>query len=340
MPEISVIVPVYKAEKYLSRCIQSILKQTFFDLELILVEDGSPDQSPAICDAFAQKDYRVKVIHQKNAGVSAARNTGLAEAKGKYITFVDSDDYINAEMYESMMEIARKYDCDLIMCDCLKEFGNQTELYSHNIRSGYYDRSQLEEEYFPHLLIMPNVEYPPTISNWLCLYRFDKENKKYLRYEEGIRYSEDLLFGAQMIYHANSFYYMKKQAFYYYNCINQQSATHTFAPDKWNDYVKLYWCIREKFGSCPEFDFSEQIDKVLLFFVYNAVGELLGNGKDNKKRNMEQVRKILNEPVVRDMFKRLNIQRLPVSSGLKLLTMCYKYQLGLDFLDAYQERKR
>ena len=111
-----------------------------------------------------------------------------------------------------MMEKAEQYDCDVVMCDCVKEFGDKSELYTHEIRSGYYSREQLEKEYFPHLLIMPNVEYPPTISNCLCL--FKNKNIK-LRYEEGIRFSEDLLFGAELMYQALSFYYMKDCCFYH-----------------------------------------------------------------------------------------------------------------------------
>lgn len=101
---VSIIIPVYKVEKYLSKCIESILKQTYFDLELILVDDGSPDKCPEICDTYASKDERVVVIHQKNAGVSAARNAGLEKAKGEYIGFVDPDDWIAPEMYEKMIQ--------------------------------------------------------------------------------------------------------------------------------------------------------------------------------------------------------------------------------------------
>ncbi|HOV37303.1 MAG TPA: glycosyltransferase family 2 protein [Spirochaetales bacterium] len=101
MPEVSIIVPVYNVEKYIHRCVDSILAQTFTDFECILIDDGSPDNCPAICDEYAQKDSRVKVIHQKNAGVSAARNVGLEAATGKWIGFVDSDDWIeNNYIYE------------------------------------------------------------------------------------------------------------------------------------------------------------------------------------------------------------------------------------------------
>ena len=103
MPEISIIVPVYKVEEYLPACIDSILAQTFRDFELILVDDGSPDNCPALCDAAAEKDARIRVIHQKNGGLSAARNAGLDIARGEWIGFVDSDDTVAPEMYAQLL---------------------------------------------------------------------------------------------------------------------------------------------------------------------------------------------------------------------------------------------
>ena len=100
MCEISIIVPVYKVEKYLKKCVDSILAQTFSDFELILVDDGSPDNSGRICDDYAKKDARVRVVHKQNGGLSSARNAGIEVAKGKYLGFVDSDDYIAEDMYE------------------------------------------------------------------------------------------------------------------------------------------------------------------------------------------------------------------------------------------------
>lgn len=116
MPLISVIVPVYKAENYLDRCVKSILSQTIRDLELILVEDGSPDRSGEICDDWLEKDSRVKVIHQENAGAGAARNAGLAIAQGDYIGFVDSDDWIHPQMYEVLYSSLSHNNCDMAMC--------------------------------------------------------------------------------------------------------------------------------------------------------------------------------------------------------------------------------
>ena len=117
MDKISVIVPMYKVEKYLRKCVDSILAQTYQNLEVILVDDGSPDGCPAICDEYAKKDKRVKVIHKLNGGLSDARNAGLDIATGEYIGFVDSDDYIVPNMYEELYNAIKKYDCDLAVSD-------------------------------------------------------------------------------------------------------------------------------------------------------------------------------------------------------------------------------
>ncbi len=332
MTKISVIVPVYKAEKYLKRCVESILNQTYRNLELILVDDGSPDQSPALCDKIAAKDSRVTVIHQENAGVAAARNAGLDSATGEYITFVDSDDYVDPEMYEAMMKHALEDNCDLVLCDCLKEFPDHSEPYSHDIRSGFYDAKQLKEEYYPHLLIMENIEYPATISNCVMLFR----NRNIPRYPVGIRFSEDWLFGAQVMLQAHSFYYMKGQNFYHY-CMNPQSATHVYAPDKWNDYRSLHQKMREVFWNYLEYNFNNQVDQALLFLIYNAVGDTYsasGVTVDEKKRIIQN---ILSEQQVREMFGRIRISDLLISKKQKIITWCYQHRLGLKALVRYYQ---
>lgn len=105
---LSIIVPVYKAEKHLDRCVESILSQTYGNIELVLVDDGSPDACPAMCDSWAKRDWRVRVIHKKNNGASSARNAGLDMASGEYIGFVDADDFVEPDMYETLMKTRSK----------------------------------------------------------------------------------------------------------------------------------------------------------------------------------------------------------------------------------------
>lgn len=130
MAAISIIVPVYKVEPYLRRCVDSILVQTFADFELILVDDGSPDNCPAICDEYAAKDSRVRVIHQENSGVSAARNAGLdaLSPDSEWITFVDSDDWVNEEYLERLYDAVREHHTEVSVCGYVQTKGEEPDL--------------------------------------------------------------------------------------------------------------------------------------------------------------------------------------------------------------------
>lgn len=119
-PLISVIVPIYNVEKYLARCVDSIVNQTYKNLEIILVDDGSPDRCPKMCDDYAEKDSRIKVVHKKNGGLSDARNAGMAVATGEYISFIDSDDYVSDDFFECLLDVMNKENSDIAECSVVK----------------------------------------------------------------------------------------------------------------------------------------------------------------------------------------------------------------------------
>lgn len=150
-PLLSVIVPVYNVEKYLNKCIESIVNQTYKNLEIILVDDGSPDNCHLICDDWAQRDGRIKVIHKKNAGVSSARNAGLDEARGSFIGFVDGDDIIYEDFYETLLAEAIKNDADISACafSYLNDsYGKYKESECYIKSKKLYDSQELLNEYF------------------------------------------------------------------------------------------------------------------------------------------------------------------------------------------------
>ncbi|MEE1115083.1 MAG: glycosyltransferase [Eubacterium sp.] len=330
---ISIIIPVYQAAERLNRCMRTVLAQTYTDLEVLLVDDGSTDGSAALCDAYAERDPRVRVFHTENRGVSAARNLGLSEATGDYIAFVDSDDYIDRVMYEKMLETAEKNGADVVLCDCIKEWDNgESEEFTHGIREGFYDKYQLRDEYYPELLMTVDVDYPASISNWLLLFRRELSSGNPLpRYVEGVRFSEDLLFGAELMLACGSFYYMKDAYFYHY-CIHKMSASHTFAPDKWKDYEKLYDRALEVFAGRYDPDFNPQIDRMLLFFVWNAVGDILAESDLTVKERVTAAKEILCDPKVQAMFGRIDLWDLPIPAKLKVLTQMYRFRVGLPLL--------
>ena len=121
---ISVIVPIYNVEKYLDRCVESIINQTYKNLEIILVDDGSPDNCTQMCDDYAKKDSRIRVVHKENGGLSDARNAGMEVATGEYVSFIDSDDYISLDFYETLFQTMIDNDSDIVECSVVKFYEN------------------------------------------------------------------------------------------------------------------------------------------------------------------------------------------------------------------------
>ena len=203
-PLLSIIVPVYNVENHLPKCIDSILAQTFTDFELILVEDGSPDGCPALCDAAAAKDARVRVIHQKNGGLSAARNAGLDVARGAWIGFVDSDDYIAPEMYEALYQAVQSTGADLALCDYAEVDEMGAPCQSMHIR--------LEKKDFTGRELLKNATDTMIQPAWNKLYR--RAVFTQLRYPEG-KLNEDLFLIPEVCLQIQKAVVVPKALYYY-----------------------------------------------------------------------------------------------------------------------------
>lgn len=206
MKKISIIVPVYNVEKYVEKCIQSLINQSYKNIEIILVDDGSNDRSNKIIDEYAKVDSRILTIHQKNKGVSAARNAGLKVATGEYVRFVDPDDYVDYQMYETMLKKIELNMSDLAVCGFSKvtELSDKEEIFE--IKDELLSPKKCVEDLFDFrggYAIKPSV--------WNKLFRRDKIGD--LKFDENIGISEDLKFVVQYILKCNSIVYVK-QAFY------------------------------------------------------------------------------------------------------------------------------
>ena len=203
-PTISIIVPVYKVEKYLPACIDSILAQTFRDFELILVDDGSPDNCPALCDAAAEKDDRIRVIHQKNGGLSAARNAGLDIARGQWIGFVDSDDTIAPEMYEVLYHLVQEHHADLAVCGIrqIDEAGTPLQSPCADPQTLVLDREQA----------IARISSTPFHAAWNKLYHRDIFES--LRYPVG-RLNEDSFVAPAVLEQVTTAVYTQQQFYQY-----------------------------------------------------------------------------------------------------------------------------
>jgi glycosyltransferase involved in cell wall biosynthesis len=208
-PTVSIIVPVYNAEDYIRRCIDSIIRQDFEDFELLLIDDGSTDSSGAICDQYQQNDPRIRVVHKKNAGVSAARNTALDLARGTYLQFLDSDDWITPEATRLFVRAADSRQCDLIIADFYRVVDERLS-QKGDIEE---DRVLTREEYAACMMENPADYYYGVL--WNKLYRREIIEQYHLRMDESVHWCEDFLFNLEYILHAERFYALKTPIYYY-----------------------------------------------------------------------------------------------------------------------------
>ena len=208
-PTVSIIVPVYQAERTLRRCVDSILHQEYSDFELLLIDDGSKDSSGSICDAYAAADCRVRVVHRENGGVSAARNTALELAQGVYLQFLDSDDWITPDATKLLVRTAQSTRCDLVIADFYRVVGKRV---SH--KCGIAEDGVLSQEAFAaHMMENPADFYYGVL--WNKLYRRSLIEQHHLRMDTGISWCEDFIFNLEYILHAETFAVLRAPIYYY-----------------------------------------------------------------------------------------------------------------------------
>ncbi|WP_077623688.1 glycosyltransferase family 2 protein [Sediminibacillus massiliensis] len=236
-PFISVIVPVYNVEKHLSRCIESLLKQTYTHFEILLVNDGSTDKSGDICNYYKLKSNKIRVFHMSNKGVSSARNYGIEKCKGEYIQFVDSDDFVNETYISSMVNIIKDRSIDLVISGI-----NQVESSNGKIKqvkeivskvSGFYKKPELKD-------IMPDLIESSYIN--YCYSKLIKRNlitKKQIRFDENISLGEDTLFVLEIIKASNKIYILSTAEYNYLNH-SDDTLTYKIRQDKFYILNKLY----------------------------------------------------------------------------------------------------
>ena len=329
MAELSIVVPVYNVEEYLDRCVQSIRNQTFHDFEIILVDDGSPDRCPEMCDEYARSDERIKVVHKKNGGLSSARNAGMDAATGRYIGFVDSDDTIEPDMYERMMQCIQEHHTDFVMSDYKRILADGSSfLKTIGIRGGLYQKADIVKDIYPSLIMGENIDYGPLLSVWHCLYNlsFLKNNK--IRFDEEVRWSEDNIFSSYVGYLAESFYYLKGQALYHYYQ-NKGTITTSFREGAWEVYCVMNKKLRAFFENIDDYDFSRQLKIHIIYYACNCLGQA---SQLPKSRRREYISEILQSKELSIAFENLVISNIPLRLQFQLYCMKHKRKKLLELM--------
>jgi glycosyltransferase involved in cell wall biosynthesis len=230
-PKVSVIVPVYKAERYLRKCVDSLLGQIFTDFEILLIDDGSPDCSGKICDGYAAHDVRVRVIHQPNSGVSVARQHGLKQAIGEYVIHADPDDWVEPDMLQSLYEKAIEEDADMVICDFFVNYPHRQ------------DYMKQEPSNLNHQTVLRNLFQHLHGSCWNKLIRRSCYDKYQIAFDPELSFCEDLYCNASLLIFPLKVSYLPKAFYHYEQTTNPNSLAYSYSKKSFFYDVKL----REKF---------------------------------------------------------------------------------------------
>ncbi len=326
-PLFSVIVPIYKVEKYLPKCLDSILKQTYKNFELLLIDDGSPDKCPKICDAYAKKDKRIKVIHKKNAGLVAARNTGIENSQGNYICYVDGDDWILPDLLEEVNKIIEKYkDIDMICYKARRVFTDYTKEIPFDIKEGKYNKKRLETEIYPYMMYdnrKPFCEGLIFPVAWNKIYRKELLTKHYCK-EEKIKMGEDNAFVFECLLYSNNVYFLDK-VLYEYNQLNVSSFTNSYDKNRFKNNEILINYIEQNIGN-----YSAIIDnQINAFKAYWLIMAIFHEIKSQK--SIKEARKHIKVEISQiNKSKNISLKGLPLfAKGYIILIKMHLYTIAL-----------
>ena len=334
MAKISVIIPIYNVEKYLDRCMNSILNQTLEDIEIILVDDGSPDNCPQMCDEYAAKDTRIKVVHKKNQGLGLARNSGLEIATGEFVSFVDSDDYIKLDTYEKVYERIKETDSDI----CVFSYQNKKDSGEEEpkvipIGNGIFEHEGILNTVLPGMIGAPSEYHRDSyigMSVCKCIYSkkiIDSYNIRFKSEREFI--SEDIIFQLTILPLVSRLVTMKDM-FYYY-CKNEwaqiPSLTNKYDVNRFNRYKMLYLKEIEILkGLNIDGEGKKRAARMFLGNCRVCIKQISTNPNLTTKQKRKLVSDICNDSVLQDVLKWYRWNKNPFKQ--QIVTVLLKLKLS------------
>lgn len=293
---ISIVLPIYNVEKYLNRCIKSVVNQSYRNLEIILVDDGSPDQCPQLCEEWAKKDNRIKVVHKENAGLGMARNTGIENATGEYICFFDSDDYVALDAVEKAYAQIKKYNAELVLfgfCN-MDSDGKTKKCTIPQTEKEFYDGTSVQTYVLPNL-IAPNPETGEKtnlwMSAWACMYSMKAIRRADWRFVSERQYISEDVYSLLHLYKGIQSVAILSDALYFY-CENGISLTHTYRKDRCEKNKYCYDACQEV---CNKLGYNQDVkDRLGFQYVSNIIGALkiivrADNDISKRKKNLEDI---------------------------------------------------
>ena len=330
-PLLSVIVPVYNTKKYLGKCIDSILAQTYSDYELILVDDGSTDGSSEVCDEYAKKSEKIHVIHKENCGLLHTRKVGFDKACGEYISYIDSDDYIEPEMYEYMMEKLCKHNADVAICNMVYEMNGERENFPCYSENGFFDKERLVKEIYPNMLYSDDNQktaLPPSLCNKII--RKNVLKKALEDADNTISFGEDALCSFPCLLDAESVYICSDKYFYVYRQV-PNSMTRAF-DEKLLDKFRLLITLLDRAFVSRGFDAKSQLDCYAVRVSIECIrSQLLFDEKPFADR-VKKVDEYLKVDVIKTAFEKAIPEKFDMITRIKMFLIKKHFYRMLFFI--------
>lgn len=335
-PKVSVVIPCYKVEKYLDRCVESVVKQTLKDLEIILVDDGSPDHVPEMCDEWALKDARIKVIHKKNAGLGMACNAGIEVATGKYIAFLDSDDWVDDDMYQTMYDTAEKYQAQMVFTG-LKRVNDMGILESMNHPQKfkiYKGKKNIEELMMAMIASEPSdrIERHIQMSAKAVLYSLLVIQSNFIRFQcEREVISEDLIFNLDNLMKCQCACVLPHR-FYNYYC-NQLSLTFAIRLDRFEKDFSIREMILERYSSyVTSHYFLQRVNRMFIGYIRSDLRHFCKASNIKRKDKIKLLRQLSLNPIWGWLKNNYPINLMPAKHRLMFILLLYRKIHLLNFI--------
>lgn len=339
MPKLSVIVPVYNTEQYLRECIDSILAQTFTDFELILVDDGSTDRSGVICDEYANKDKRIRVIHQENGGVTRARKAAMRIAEGNWISFIDADDWVSPAMFDTMLEKISTSEAQIVICDAVLDFSNESQVAGNLAHEGYYDKEAMGQKIYPTMLM--NFEHRrPGMPGWLCNKIFEKSllEKVFWSVEDSFVFSEDALCCYAALLESASIYVFRTPLYHYRQ--HTGSAMHQYnGAKRYRNLLESYKAHKDMLMLHGPAYLDQLQDFIAVNAITNLRNVLLFDTETPLGKRLHEAREFVSQAMIVDALRATVKKHSNRKESLKVFLALHKCMRLLYLLFAVKEIK-
>ncbi len=287
-PLFSIIVPIYNIEEYLEKCILSLVNQTVKEIEIILVDDGSTDGCPEICDRYSREDNRIRVIHKKNGGLVSARIAGALQAKGNYIACVDGDDWISFDYLDKFRKIIDMSQADVVCCGAIWVYGDKKVEIPFPLKSGIYNKKEMEEKIYPILIEGKDGTYfPPSL--WAKVFKKELYVSQQCAVDPLLKIGEDNACVKPCIYYAESVGVCDESLYYYRQ--NPSSMTKNGKAFDWNGPLMIARHLEKQLPT-NKYDFQEQIWRNYIHNMFNVVASQFNREESYKKICIEIQKKL------------------------------------------------